>query len=472
MSVRTSRSSRWSRRDVLVGTGAALLMPAWGCGDGASEPKEPPRPRNIILITGDDLGWRDLSSCGNPNVHTPHLDRLKQGGVSFRNAFDVTSTCSSSRATYATGQYPHTHGVTGLVHRAQELSLPPRTPTLASHLRDAGLHTAIEGKWHLAFPQTPEPYGYDEVMTAWETQRIVDSAQTVDFIARAAGQRFFLEINYMNPHRDWRGEFEPHPDHPVDPAAIVLPEYVHLPDVPGAREELAAYYSQVNRMDVLVGELLSALEAHGLLDDTMITFISDNGIPFPGNKLTLHDRGTGTPWFFHWPAALPARIERDDLVSSVDLMPTLLEAAGVPIPAGVQGRSLLPLLQDPQTLQERSAVFSEMTQHKETPFPMRSVRTARYRYIRNYNDRPVPIEPEDAPWVLEVLSMKLPGFDWTASRVPEELYDLEKDPQEQVNLAGDPAFDSVLQELRARLDAHLTATADPCLGRPFEIVTG
>jgi arylsulfatase A-like enzyme len=168
-----------SRRRFLKTAAAAALAPALaGCGD------DPPivGPRNIVLITGDDLGWKDLASYGNPNIRTPNLDRLVAGGVSFRRAFDATSTCSSSRTTWATGQYPHTHGVTGLVHRMPELSLPKGTPTLASRLRDAGFHTAIEGKWHCAFPETPDAYGYREVMTTLLTQWIEDSTRTVDAI--------------------------------------------------------------------------------------------------------------------------------------------------------------------------------------------------------------------------------------------------------------------------------------------------
>jgi len=456
------RAVTWSRRGFLKASSVALCAPAIGCGTPTTI-----GPRNIILITGDDLGWRDLSGCGNPNLSTPNLDRLAAGGVSFRRAFDVTSSCSSSRATYATGQYPHTHGVVGLVHRLPEVSLPEGTPTLASHLRAAGLRTAIEGKWHVAFPATPQGYGYDDVMTTLITQWIQDSVQTVEFIKRAAGERFYLELNYMNPHRDVRGQFRQHPDHPIDPAAIQIPAYAQLPDVPGAREELAAYYSQIERMDTMIGEVLAALEDEGLLDDTLITFISDNGMPFPGNKLTLHDRGTGTPLFFHWPAGLPHSVERDDLVSSVDLMPTLLDLVGVTIPAEVQGESLVPLLVDPEATSDRAAVFAEMTRHEDTPFPMRSVRTDRFRYIRNFDDQPVPMEGDGQPWVQEVLAMDLEGYRWTAPRVPEELYDLTADPQEQTNLVADAGFQDVLADLRARLDAHMTATEDPWLGQPF-----
>jgi N-sulfoglucosamine sulfohydrolase len=449
------------RRDFLKACAASTLV---GCRDFSSDSSGSPGPRNIVLVTGDDLGWKDLSSLGNPNIRTPNLDRLARGGVSFRNAFDVTSTCSSSRATYATGQYPHTHGVVGLVHRLPELSLPEGTPTLASHLRSAGLVTAIEGKWHVAFPTLPDRYGYEEVLTSIAAQWIYDSDRTIDFLQRVGDRRFFLEINYMNPHRNYVERFEQHPEHPKDPAALVIPEWMHLPDVRGLREELAGYYSQIDRMDVLVGELVAALETRGLLDDTLLVFISDNGPPFAGNKLNLYDRGTGTPFFFHWPAGLPSGIERGDLVSSIDLMPTLLDVAGIAIPPNVQGRSLLPLLKDPTKKDDRGVVFGEMTKHQATPFPMRSVRTDRFRYIKNYSDEPVPIEGEDQPWVAEVLAMDLPGYRWRARRVPEELYDLATDPREQVNLVADERFAGELADLRARLDAHLEATSDAIRG--------
>jgi N-sulfoglucosamine sulfohydrolase len=441
----------WTRRDVLRAAGATVAVgPLFACGSART-------PERILFITADDLGWKDLSSAGNPNASTPNLDRLEARGVSFSHAFDVTSTCSSSRTTYATGQYPHTHGVTGLVHRMPELSLPDGSPTLARHLRDAGYVTAIEGKFHLAFPSEADRFGYQEVMTTLATQWIVDASQTIDFIRRRGRERWFLELNYMNPHRNLLGAFTQHADHPRDPAALTMPEYMVLPDVPGAREELAAYYSQVDRMDVMIGEVVAALEADGLLDDTLIAFISDNGSPFPHNKLTLYDRGTGTPFFFHWPAALESR-RSAQLVSSVDLMPTLLDLAGVEIPASVQGRSLAPLLAG-DDFAASDVVFGEMTAHTGPAFPMRSVRDRRYRYIRNDNDLPVPLEGGGQDWVqaLELAE----DHPWRAPRAPEELYDLEVDPNEQDNRVDDDALAPVLARLRGRLDEHLAATNDP-----------
>ncbi len=444
---------------------AASLPNLTSCGDDASP------PARILLITADDLGWKDVSSAGNPNLATPNLDRLAARGVSFTNAFDVTSTCSSSRTTYATGQYPHTHGVTGLVHRMPELSLPQGSSTLARHLADSGFTTAIEGKFHLAFPHEAGDYGYQEVMTTLATQWIVDSTRTIEFIRRMGRDPWFLELNYMNPHRNLLGEFVQHPDHPRDAGTLQIPEYVVLPDVAGAREELAAYYSQVERMDAMIGEVVSALESGGLLDDTLIAFISDNGSPFPRNKLSLYDRGTGTPLCFTWGDRLRPQA-REELVASVDLMPTLLGLAGIEIPPTVQGRSLAPLLGASDAPWTSDGVFGEMTNHTGDAFPMRSVRTERYRYIRNYDDRPIPLEGGGQAWVRDFVSTLEPDHPWLAPRVPEELYDLTVDPNEQDNRIADVALAPVLAELRDRLDRHQAATDDPFRGRDFESVVG
>lgn len=462
-------SKSWTRRDFLKAGSAAATALAAGSALGCGQDAPLVRPKNVLLITADDLGWYDLSSYGNPNISTPNIDRLKAGGVSFTRAFDVTSTCSSSRASYATGQYPHTHGVTGLVHRLPELSLPAGTLTLASELKAAGMRTAIHGKWHLAAEELPGEYGYTEVMTSFAEQWIFDSERSVRFIERNSERRFFFEINYMNPHRDIFGDHEQHEDHPVDPDALEWPEWMHLPDVPGARVELAAYYSQIERMDTMIGELLAALDATGVTDETLIAFISDNGAAFPHNKLSLYDRGTGTPLIFHWPEAIPAGLERNELAPSIDLMPTLLDAIGREIPESVQGGSILPLLLDPDASLERDAIFSEMTFHSgSTGMPMRSVRSAGWRYIRNYSDAPLGVSGGGEDWAQEIRDQNLPEYPWGQPRVPEELYDVSADPQQRTNLVDDPSAAQELQNLRARLDAHMEATADPYLGRAFE----
>lgn len=415
-----------------------------------------PRPRGIVFITADDLGWRDLSSYGLQTIETPHIDRLVADGAAFTRAFDVVSSCASSRATYVTGQYPHTHGVTGLVHRFPELSLPVDHPTIIRQFQAAGMRTAIQGKWHLAWGLFPEDYGYDEYLPTDLDQVIRSSDEAVDWLEDVDERPFFLELNYMQPHRDISGEFPQEDAFPVEVDTAVPPDWWGLPDWPEIREEVAGYLSRVRWMDALIGEVLDALDRLGLADDTLVVFVSDNGPPFPGCKTTLYDRGVGTPLAFRWPRGIAAGWS-DVLVQSVDLAPTLLELLGLPALDGAQGRSLAALLRG-ETTTHNDALFSEMERHSGDPKPTRAVRTDRYKYIRNLDDAPWGSGDGDGAWK-EALADE-PDQTWDEPRVPEELYDLEADPLERDNLAGDAAHADVLAELRDRLLAWAQATGD------------
>lgn len=467
-----SKTSVISRRDFLSTTAQGVAAAAVGtsllrCGGGGNpaEANPPPIP-NIILITADDLGWKDLHCYGNQQIDTPNLDRLAGEGVRFENAFVTSSSCSPSRASLLTGQYPHTNGVDGLTTSHPEKTLIQGYPTLPSRLHDAEYITALEGKWHIAGPFDPVgPYGYDEQLRPI-IPMIPDSSLTCEYIEAHRDQRFYLEINYLNNHRHFlSGEFEFDPDFPVDPETITVPEYWHLPDWPEIRLEVAKYYSQTMKMDRMIGEVLDTLDDFGLAENTLVLFLSDNGPPFPGNKMTLYDRGMGTPLLVRWPAAAGPGMLISDLVSSVDIMPTLLEAAGLPLPGDLQGKSFLPLLRDTGSGVFRDAVFAEMTYHVGY-LPTRAVRTRQWKYIRNYSDNPVGLDQcEEMEWAQKVAQQS--DQPWTRPRIPEELYLLEEDPQEQNNLIDDPVHQEDLEAMKALLDKHMADTADPYLGAPF-----
>ena len=434
---------------------ALLAVAAVGCAPPEVSESEP--PTRLLVITADDLGWRDLSSYGLASVATPALDRLVNGGVSFDRAFDVVSTCSSSRATLVTGQYPHTHGVTGLVHRNPELSLDPAHPTSVRRFQEAGYATAIQGKWHLSDLEGPEAFGYDRYLATDIDQVIKNAFDATAFLQEQAERPWYLELNFMQTHRDVFGEFPQAEGFPVSPDDAPPPEYWGLPNWPGIREEVAGYLSRLRWMDAIVGDVLTELDRQAVFDDTVIAFISDNGPPFPGNKLTLYDRGVGTPLFVHWPAGLsPAR--HDTLVSSVDLAPTLLDLFDLPPLPASQGQSLRPLLEgEPWT--PADAVFSEMERHGG-PIPTRAVRTERHKYIRNFDADPIGMGGASGQDYVDDLA-ELPEHPWLLPRVPEELYDLDSDPLERANLVGQPEHADLLASMRARLDAHLVATEDP-----------
>jgi N-sulfoglucosamine sulfohydrolase len=441
---------------------AALLIVACGA--------EPPpagsaRGPNVVLITADDLGWRDPSSYGNPDVVTPSIDRLAAEGMRFTRAFVAASSCSSSRASLTTGQYPHTHGVTGLSHRHPGRMLSPRHTTLADALAGAGYRTALAGKWHVA-PYLPTSwYGYHERMGGLMDMWIRDIAPVLDFVRRHRERPFYLELNFMQTHRDDDGAFSFDPDFPVDPTAISIPAYLNLPDWPEIRDELARYYSQMLDMDAMIGEVLALLDELGLTETTLVVFVSDNGPPFPGAKMTLYDRGIATPLIVRWPGRVPAGSTRHAMLSAIDIMPTILEGVGEPVPVAVEGRSFLRLLLGEAPDRHRDAVFAEMTDHVES-IPTRALRTERWKYIRNYSDSAIGLDQiADRAWAHRLC--ELPDQPWKRPRVPEELYDLADDPNEQGNLADDPAYAQPLGRMRARLDAHMRETADPYLGAPF-----
>lgn len=451
----------WTRRQFHRGALATAAVAACGPDPGdkpddtaASSP--PTVPRGVIFITADDLGWRDLSAYGLTAIQTPNIDRLVSEGVAFSHCFDVVSTCSSSRATYVTGQYPHTHGVTGLVHRMPELSLPTDHPTSIRVMEAAGVDIALQGKWHLAFGAWAEDFGYGQYLTTDIDQVIRTSDEAIRFLTAEREGPFFLELNYMQPHRDTQGEFLQREGYAVDVDSASPPSWWGLPDWPEIREEVAGYLSRVLWMDDLIGQVLDTLDAEGMADDVLVVFISDNGPAFPGCKTTLYDRGTGTPLMFRWPAGL-APAWHDELVPSVDIAPTLLDLMGLPAMETAQGRSLGPLLRG-EGWEPADTLFSEMESHAGTPKPTRAARTARYKYIRNLDDAPWGDGGGDGAWKDRLADE--PDQTWDEARAPEELFDLDADPLERTNLVDDPSHAAALAELRAALLAHAEATGD------------
>ncbi len=432
-----------------------------------AEAVELPEPRNIVLITADDLGWFDLSCYGNEDIQTGHIDSLSNSGVTFDNAFVTSSSCSPSRASLLTGQYPHTNGVDGLTNRYPEKALPKGSRTLASVLKDKGMVTGIQGKWHIAgYSDKAVNYGYDESLSNIVESVIEDSSRAIDFIERHKDERFYLELNYMNNHRTViNHDFEFDPEFPVDPDSIHVPEWWNLPDWPEIRLELAKYYSQTLKMDKMIGQVLSKLEELGLNEDTLVVFLSDNGPPFPGLKMTLYDRGIGTPLMIQWPAALPKGARVPSWVSLVDVMPTLLELMKIDIPDDLQGYSFANLLIEKDGEPIRDAIFSEMTYHVNY-LPSRSIRYGQWKYIHNYSDLPVGLDQlADVEWAERLVLRD--DQPWTRPKIEHELYDLENDPQEQNNLANNPEFFLTLTDLQARLGSHMKETGDPFLNQPF-----
>ncbi|MFO8058871.1 MAG: sulfatase [bacterium] len=413
------------------------------------------RRPNILFITADDLGWKDLGCYGNPDVQTPHLDRLAGQGVRFTNAFVTAPSCSASRASIITGRASHSVGVHGLTHRHLQYQMNADITTMPDVLKNAGYFTGIHGKWHVAAFKPSALFGYQLQMSIME---IKDTKKAKWFISANQDRPFYLELNFMQTHRLEDGTFKMHPDFPVDPDSITVPDYWCLPNWRSIREDVAKYYSQAARMDHMIGDILSHLDSLGLADNTLVVFVSDNGPPYPGCKTTCYDRGIGTPLILRWPEGLPAGEVRHDLASATDIMPTCLEAAGAAVPPVVQGSSLLPVARG-DAPGFRDEVFAEVTYHVLFT-PMRTIRTSRYKYIENLNSTPTGLDQNRRfEWAQKVA--KLPDQKCCVPRPPEELFDLEKDPYEQENLAKDEEYAGVKKDLVKRLHAWRERTDDP-----------
>jgi N-sulfoglucosamine sulfohydrolase len=451
----------FNRRKFLMASSLAILASAApfpiiryfsSGGRNPSGGKRRKNAYNVVFITADDIGWKDLSCDGNPNIQTPHLDALASQGIRFENAFGVSSSCSSSRASFITGQYISTHGVDGLTHRYPTKQLSPFHPTMAEAFKKNGYHTGIQGKWHVA-PFIPIGfYGYKDYLgTPFPWNHIHDTKKIDKYFEKRARDEkpFYLELNLTDTHRTSGGKFEKDSEFSVDPNSIHAPEYMGLPDWPEIREDLALYYAKVQRTDKLVGETLEALVRHGLEENTIVVFVSDNGAPFPGNKMALLDRGIGTPLLMRFPKKIEEGRVSSALVSTIDIMPTLLDLCDVKVGKEVEGLSFAPLLKDSTISEHRQYVLAEMNCHVKS-IPMRAVRTKEWKAILNLSDSPLGLDDlEGVPWAEKLCELE--DQPWLRPRVPFELYNLAHDPQEKMNLAGQSEHAQIEQDLRARL---------------------
>lgn len=453
------KESLLDRRGFITGMAGAAVSA--GLAPRLSFGSESNRPPNVILFIADNLGWRDLGCCGDPNAISPNLDRMAGNGVRFTNAFVTASSCSPSRSSIASGQSPHSVGTLGLTHLNPKFQMPTDTPTIADVMKRRGHTTAIDGKWHIAPFKPVKKYGYDSHLNMYE---ITESDQAKKYISQNRDRPFFLEMNFMQTHRPVMGgkgkEFFQHEDFPIDPETIEIQDYWNLPDWPEIKKDVAGYYSQAAAMDAVIGEVMDHLEDEGLAENTLAVFVSDNGPMYPGGIGTCHDRGIATPLIISWPGVLPAGNVSDGLVSTIDIMPTCAEAVGSGLPPGVQGKSLMPVMKG-ETASVNDAIFAEMTHHVKYT-PMRAIRTKNFKYIENLNDEPVGLDMcDDFDWAVKVA--ELPDQTCCVKRPPEELYDLESDPNEMNNLAGDPGFAEKKNELREKLHAWRSRTGDPLI---------
>lgn len=426
-------------------------------------------PVNLLVIIADDMGHDHLSIAGHPVARTPNLDRLARGGVRFTHAFTPNPICTPSRAAILTGQDCFTNDCWFFGRPIRETSVH-----FARTLRDAGYVTFYTGKWHndgwpaqrgfvsggnvigggcpVSRGGHPRPRVRDldgrNARTAETFCTTLTSDTAIRFLReRSAGAPPFLAVaSYSSPHDPWdppRGFAPPQEGIPLPPNFMPRPAFrwfsdwhgTHLrdealwpfPRTPdGGRDVLSRYFGMVAQMDLEIGRLLDALDAAGLAENTLVLFVADHGISLGAHgfsgKQTMYEEGIRLPLILRHPRLRRGGPTRSELVSLIDLFPTLCEAAGVPVPPGVEGRSLLGLYRGrPAWARDRlHAAFVSPERHR---LDSRAVRTESHKYIENLTTGEI------------------------------ELYDLRNDPYELENLAGRPATSALQQALAADLRA-------------------
>lgn len=410
-----------------------------------------PRRLNILYIHSHDTG-RYVQPYGHA-IDTPNIQSLADQGVLFRQAFCAGPTCSPSRAALLTGMWPHSCGMIGLAHRGFPLN---DYSQVAPHvLRKAGYFSALMGVQHLALDAAQ--LGYDHIRDKeWGhggDMRVVAPAAAA-FLRSAPAEPFFLDVGFFQTHRVFP------PPLPADKADYCLPP-APLPDAPAVRADMAAFKASARELDLGVGEVLAALDASGLRDNTLVLCTTDHGIAFPWMKCNLTDHGMGVMMILRAPGVLPGGTACDAMISQVDVLPTLLELLEIEKPSWYQGRSFLPVLQG-KTAEINDEIFAEVTYHAAYE-PMRAVRTKRWKYIRRFGNRLRPVAPncDDGP----ARTLLLEGGWANRSLAREELYDLLLDPNEAHNLAA--ANLPALDEMRRRLDSWMDRTDDPIRRGPI-----
>ncbi|MBS1826735.1 MAG: sulfatase [Acidobacteria bacterium] len=427
------------RRDLLF----APLLPL------AAQPRKP----NIVLFLADDLSYRDMQPFGGRQVPTPHLSALAKQGICFDAMFTATAMCAPLRQQLLTGLFPVRNGAYPNHSRVYD-----GVKGLPIYFRDLGYRTGRIGKKHFG-PDESFPF---EVIDN-EEPRPGQLAPMEAFLRRDPKQPFFLWIASHQPHAPFnQGDPSAFP-----PEKIEVP--AHLVDTPATRAILGKYYAEVVVLDNQVGAVTDLLDRTGHRDNTIFIFLSEHGSQMPFSKWTCYENGLRAGCIIRWPGRVKPGARTAAMTQYVDMLPTLLEAAGATPPSALDGKSFLPVLLGKKS-NHAEYVFGVQTTkgiiNGGEGYPVRSVRDRRYKYIRNLTpdrdfscilmrkgDNPVLFSWEET----QAGKARVAQF---RRRPAEELYDLNTDPFELHNLAGNPSLAAIQSRLSQQLDAFMRQQGD------------
>ena len=422
---------------------------------------------NVVLFIADDMTYHDCGAYGSEIVQTPAIDRLAAEGMRFDRMFTSTAMCAPTRQQLYTGVWPVRNGAYPNHSRVYD-----GTKSWVHHFKALGYRCALFGKNHC---KPAESYPWEMLSGKDETY----SSLVAKFLVRDADQPYFLVVAHNDPHTPWN-----HGDagrYPVED--IVVPPY--LEDTPETRDSLSRYYAEITYMDNSFRQVTDMIDEAGHKDDTIVIFTSEQGSAFPfGGKWTCYENGLRTSFIVRWPGHVEAGSSTEAMCQYIDVVPTLLEAAGADPTTidtglsgdpngghGFDGRSFLPVLLG-KTSKHRDYTFGVHTTRgiiNGTDYPVRSVRGERYKLIRNLNHK-VPFtnaatkdtqdkKPVYRSWLAAGGESKQRALAYQ-HRPAVELYDLESDPFELNNLAGNAELRDVRERLDKELDAWMKQQGD------------
>ena len=457
-------------RKVFVLFVAYACLMVWAVGPSHASD----RP-NILFMTADDMHWDSVGIYHSPvKGITPNLDRLANEGFMFRHAYVQIAICTPSRQVMLSGNHSH-QTMTRCFTPVERIG-----PTLPDLLKRNNYFLANINKrqnhypWDVQIDEDESACGRDVSFYGTALAGIIKEAQALD-------RPFFIMANMNDPHRPFHGAGLPKrikdrsrvsmPSHVYTPAEVAVPGF--LPDLPEVRREMAEYYSSVRRADDCVGVILETMQALGVRDNTIVLFMSDHGISMPFSKINCYRASLRVPLLFRWPGRIKRQsIEERQMVSAIDLAPTLLDMVGVSIPRHMAGRSFFPIMQGQQQENRDFIIGYYYRNLRQTNmFPTFTIQTRNRAYIYNpWSDGDKEVHNSDYTHSRTLAAMWNQAqtdhavkrrVDFHKYRVIEEFYDYSHDPYAFENLIHDIRYQSDIQKMKEKLQAWMVETNHP-----------
>lgn len=461
-----------TRRDFLKLIGVGLTTAGF---PGIMRAEHPTKSKlNILLFTADDLNCDSLGcfGCKVPGI-TPNLDKFASEGMLFKRGHVTVAICAPSRGVLGSGLYGHNSGMMGFMKTEKPI------PITMEATRSAGYLTGILGKVSHSTPK--ENYKWDfthdygELGAGRNPDKYYSYCKEFFNKCHDENKPFYFMVNSHDPHRPFHDPAKPMKN-ASEPSKLYTPEEIpvpgFLPELPGVRKELSHYFNSVRRCDDTFGKTMQALKESGFEDNTLVMFLSDNGIAMPFAKANVYLASTRTPWIVRWPGTVkPKSVNENDFISGIDFFPTIIDAASLSVSAKLDGKSFVPLLKGKKQ-SGRDKVFTQIDWKIGGPAtPMRCIQDARYGYIynawsngeffyKNNNEGKTMKAMEQVAKDRPAIAKRI---DVYRHRTPEEFYDMKKDPDCLINLFDNKKYKTQLKNMQKQLQDWMVQTNDPLL---------